>query len=219
MPARNHRAMAVRYSVSPSLVSMRVPLRHSALASFAALLCGLAVAQTPQASWLDSSVFEAWNSPAMSIPTAPRGQKNPDPRCRELIRSPSADEDRQLQAHGWDLVGQPSEAGQIRVIAGAADYDGMCRPRQYQYFVFARGIFAGTLAPHLMDSRTDGALVRVTIESDRKLQAEFARYKAADPLCCPSSRTTVLFGIDTDPPVVKALSARSVSAPNPSTAR
>jgi hypothetical protein len=196
---------------------MREPLRYSAPVSFAALLSAFAEAQAPPASWLNSPAFESWNTPAMSIPTAPQGQKNPDPRCRELTRSPSSDADSQLLAHGWDLVGPPSEAGQIRAMAGAADYDGMCRPRQYQYFVFARSIFAGTLSPHLMDSRTDGALVRVTIESDRKLQAEFVRYKAAaDPLCCPSGRTTVVFGIEGDPPVVRALSARSISDPNPS---
>jgi hypothetical protein len=155
----------------------------------------------------------------MTIPTAPQGQKNPDPRCRELTRSPAADEDRELRAHGWELVGPPTEAGQTRVVAGTADYDGMCRPRQYQYFVFARGTFAGTLSPHLMDSRTDGAAVRVTIDGDSKLQAEFLRYKAADPLCCASGRTTVVFGIEGDPPVVRALSARSVSNPNPSSSR
>ena len=67
-----------------------------------------------------------------------------------------------------------------------------------------------------MDSRTDGAVVRVTIDSDRKLQAEFLRYQAADPLCCASGRTTVVFGIEGDPPLVSALSARSVSNSNPS---
>lgn len=194
-------------------------LRRGAVTTFGLLLCIFAGAQTPPASWLNSSAFESWNHPAMSIPTAPQGEKNPDPRCRELARPPSSDEDRQLRAHGWDLLGPVSEAGQTRVIAGAADYDGMCRPRQYQYFLFARGVFAGTLSPHLMDSRTDGALVRVTMESARKLQAEFLRYTATDPLCCPSSRTTVVFGIERDPPVVTALAARSVSNPDPSTSR
>ena len=212
--------MAVRYSVRGlSVASMRELLRHGALTSSAVLLSTFTGAQAPPASWLNSSAFESWNSSGMSIPTAPQGQKNPDSRCRELARSPSADEDRQLRAQGWDLVGPASAAGQIRVMAGAADYDGMCRPRQYQYFVFAHGIFAGTLSPRLMDSRTDGALVRVTLESDRKLQAEFVRYKAADPLCCPSSRTTVVFGIARDPPVVRALSAQSVADLNPSTSR
>jgi LppP/LprE lipoprotein len=192
------------------------PLRPIVLSAIAVMLPASAGSQPATASWLDSSSFESWNSPGMSVPFAPQGQGNPDPRCRELARLAEADEDRQLRAHGWDLVGPSSAAEQIRVIAGAADYDGMCRPRQYQYFVFRRGIFAGTLSPNLMDSRTDGALGRVTIQSDRNLKAEYARYAAADPLCCPSRRTTVLFSIEKDPPTLRPLSATTVSSLSPS---
>jgi LppP/LprE lipoprotein len=151
----------------------------------------------------------------MPIPVAPQGQKNPDPRCRELLREPASEVDRQVRAQGWDLVGAASEGEQIRVIVGTADYDGMCRPRQYQEFVFARGIFAGTLAPHPMDSRTDGALIRVTIAADGKVQAEYARYAPADPLCCPSRVTTVTFEIENEPPVLKPVSASTVSTSRP----
>jgi hypothetical protein len=93
------------------------------------------------------------------------------------------------------------------VVRGAAGYDGMCRPRQYQDFVFVRGAFAGTLSPQPMDSRTDGAIGRVFLQSDRRVTAEFARYTAKDPLCCPSSSTTVEFAIEGDPPIARALSA------------
>jgi hypothetical protein len=103
------------------------------------------------------------------------------------------------------------EGEQIRVLVGTSDYDGMCRPRQYQEFVFARGIFAGTLSPHPMDSRTDGALNRVTISTDGRVQAEYARYGAKDPLCCPSRITTVVFEIGKDPPVLRPVSASTVS--------
>jgi hypothetical protein len=146
----------------------------------------------------------------MPIPSAPQGQKNLDPRCRELTRQPASEVDQQVRAHGWDLVGPSSEGEQIRVIAGTSDYDGMCRPRQYQEFVFARGIFAGTLSPHPMDSRTDGALNRVTIQTDGRVQAEYARYGAKDPLCCPSRITTVVFEIGKEPPVLKPVSASTV---------
>jgi hypothetical protein len=162
-------------------------------------------------SWLDAPHLEPWNKSGMSIPFAPQGEKNPDPRCRSLTRSPGSDEDRQLQARGWDLIGPPTEGGQIRVIGGAADYDGMCRPRQFQHFVFVRGTFAGTLSPRTMDSRTDGALGRVHIESDRKLAVAYNRYYAADPLCCPSRITTVTFDLEKDPPVVTPVSASTVS--------
>ena len=97
------------------------------------------------------------------------------------------------------------------MIAGAADYDGMCRPRQYQFFVFSGGTFVGTLSPVPMDSRTDGSLNRVTVEGDRKLKAYYARYAQKDPLCCPSRTTTVLFSIAHDPPVLKPLTATTAS--------
>jgi hypothetical protein len=77
--------------------------------------------------------------------------------------------------------------------------------------VFARGIFAGTLSPHPMDSRTDGALNRVTIHADGRVQAEYARYGAKDPLCCPSKITTVVFEIEKEPPVLKPVSASTAS--------
>ncbi len=116
-----------------------------------------------------------------------------------------------MQARGWDLIGPPTENGPIRVIGGAADYDGMCRPWQYQYFVFSHGTFAGTLAPALMDSRTDGALNHVMIQPDGRVTARYARYAAADPLCCPSRTTTVVFSIGQTPPIVRPLTATTVA--------
>ena len=186
-----------------------------ALLTFALTLSASAGSQPVASSWLDSASPESWNSFSLSLPSAPQGQKNPDPRCRELARLPASEEDRQLHAHGWDLMGAPTAGGQIHVLGAAADYDGMCRPRQYQYFAFSRGVFAGTLSPNLMDSRTDGALNRVTIEGDRKLKARYARYAAADPLCCPSRTTTVLFSIEKDPPVLRPLTATTVSNLSP----
>jgi hypothetical protein len=185
-------------------------LRSIALSLIAVVCLGPAGAQAPAGNWLDSSPVTAWNRPGTPIPSAPE-QQNPDPRCRALARSPQSDEDRQLRTHGWDLVGPAPAAKDIEVIAATADYDGMCRARQYQSFVFAHGVFVGTLSPHLMDSRTDGALSQVTIEGDRKLRAKYLRYAATDPLCCASRTTTVTFAIDADPPVVRALSATTVA--------
>jgi len=151
----------------------------------------------------------------MPIPAAPPGQKNPDPHCREFVRSPASEDDGKVRARGWDLVGRPSESGPIRVIVGTSDYDGMCRPRQYQEFVFVRGIFAGTLSPVPMDSRTDGALGRVTIPNEGRVQAEYSRYGAADPLCCPSRITKVVFEIGNEPPVLTPVSASTVPTSPP----
>ena len=201
---------ALRYSRRRSLLTRSESLRSTALSLIALVFLGSAGAQTLAGNWLDSTSVTAWNRSGAPIPYAPERQ-NPDPRCRASARSPQSDEDRQLRTHGWDLVGPPSAAKDIQVIAATADYDGMCRPRQYQAFVFAHGVFVGTLSPHLMDSRTDGALSQVTIESDRKLRAKYLRYAATDPLCCASRTTTVTFAIDADPPVIRALSATTAT--------
>jgi hypothetical protein len=92
------------------------------------------------------------------------------------------------------------------VIRGTAAYDGMCRPQQYQEFVFLDGVFAGTLSPQPMRSRTDGALVRTTLQSGSRIVAEYARYAPSDPLCCPSNTTTLVFNVSQDPPVVRPAS-------------
>ena len=202
-------ATVMRYALVMRLIAMSA---IAVLATAAAL--ALAPAPVP-GSWLDSPSFEGWNAAGAALPSVPQGQKNADPRCRQSARPVESDEDRELHAHGWDLIGQAVESGHIRAIGATADYDGMCRPRQYQYFVFERGVFAGTLSPALMDSRTDGALTRVTIESERQLKAEYLRYAAADPLCCPSRRTTVVFSVGGSPPVLRARSADTISLPAP----
>jgi len=87
----------------------------------------------------------------------------------------------------------------------------MCRPLTYQEFVFVRGVFAGTLSPGTMDSRADGSLNRVTLQGDRRLVAEYARYTRADALCCPSRTTSVVFEIAPDQVLVRPLSTSTVS--------
>jgi LppP/LprE lipoprotein len=83
----------------------------------------------------------------------------------------------------------------------------MCRPLQYQDFIFVLGVFAGTLSPHNMDSRADGALGRVFIQSGSRLTAEYDRYTAKDALCCPSGTTSVVFEIAGEAPLVRPVSA------------
>ena len=83
----------------------------------------------------------------------------------------------------------------------------MCRPRQYQDFVFVKGEFVGTLSAQAMDSRADGALSRVSPQSAGRLTAEYERSAATDPLCCPSRTTHVVFEIAKDSAVVQPASA------------
>lgn len=165
-----------------------------------------------QAAWLDSPKPAAWNTPAQAVPPAPRLQGSIDDRCSAAARPVQLPEDQQLRDRGWDLVGPFQGGWQTVVIRAAADYDGMCRPRQYQDFVFVRGVFAGTLSPQPMDSRADGAIGQVWL-SGAQLAAEYTRYSAQDALCCPSRMTTVIFDVGDisdvarDKPVVRPVSA------------
>jgi hypothetical protein len=180
--------------------------------AFAVVGCVHAIGgSAASASWLDDANLTSWNEPAPTLPAPPKMQGHDDPRCRERARPVELEEDRLLRDRGWDLVGAFVGGWQARVIRATAGYDGMCRPRQYQDFVFVRGAFAGTLSPRPMDSRSDGALRRVFVESDRRLMAEYDRYAATDPLCCPSRTTAVVFEIASDPPVLRPLSAASTA--------
>jgi hypothetical protein len=165
------------------------------------------LAQGQIASWLDEPKPASWNKAGVPIPSAPTVQGPVDSKCRELARPPQLEEDKRVRDQGWDLVGAFQGGWQTLVIRGTASYDGMCRPRQYQEFVFVRGVFAGTLSPNAMDSRTDGALERVFLQSNSRLSAEYARYAAKDSLCCPSRTTSIVFEIVSDPSVVRPVSA------------
>jgi LppP/LprE lipoprotein len=163
-------------------------------------------AQATVASWLDEPKPASWNKPGPSIPAAPKVQGAVDPKCREQARPPQLEEDKRVRDQGWDLVGAYQGGWQILVIRGTAGYDGMCRPRQYQDFVFVRGVFAGTLSPQAMDSSTDGAVARVSLQSENRLIAEYERYAASDAACCPSRTTSVVFDVAKDGPVLRPVS-------------
>lgn len=185
-------------------------MRRARVASLAIVIaaCGpvTGLSQVTVASWLDEPQPASWNTPRPPIPAAPPVQGVVDPRCRELARPPQAEEDKRLRDQGWDLVGAFHGGWEILVIRGTAGYDGMCRPRQFQDFVFVRGTFAGTLSPRAMDSRTDGALARVSLQSGQRLIAEYDRYAATDPLCCPSGTTSVVFDIASAGPALRPVS-------------
>ena len=95
------------------------------------------------ASWLDEPKPASWNKPGEPIPAAPKYPDGIDPRCQIQARSPKLPEDKRLHNLGWDLIGPYQGGDRALVIGATADYDGMCRPSSYQYFVFVRGIFAG----------------------------------------------------------------------------
>jgi hypothetical protein len=168
------------------------------------ILCGAIVMMAGQSefgeaqkvgSWLDAPKPASWNKSGLSIPVVPSVQADIDPRCRALVRPAELEEDKRVRDQGWDLVGAYQGGWQILVIRGTAGYDGMCRPRQFQGFVFVRGVFAGTLSPEPMESRTDGALSQVFLQSNGRLTADYLRYASKDPLCCPSKTTHIEFEI------------------------
>ena len=100
------------------------------------------------------------------------------------------------RAAGWSLIGKARVAGATTVLLAEASVDGMCRPWDYQGFVFVKRHFAGTLSPALMDSRADGALSEVRLLSPTDIEVSFLRYVDADPLCCPSRLSTVRYVIE-----------------------
>jgi len=164
-------------------------------------------AQRITTTWLDETKPAAWNTPGAAIPSAPNPLGTVDPRCRAQARPPQLAEDKQVRDRGWDLVGGYHGGWQMVVIRGAASYDGMCRPRQYQEFVFVKGTFAGALSPRPMDSRTDGSLTRVVLQGPARLAAEYARYAEQDPLCCPSGTTSVRYEMASASPTIVPVSA------------
>jgi heat shock protein HslJ len=149
-------------------------------------------------TWLDLPMLPAWNKPGARIPAAPRA--DPDPplarQCGGEARAPQSDSDRAVASAGWTLFGASQRFGETEVVLGRSGVDGMCRPLGYQAFVFVGGRFAGTLAPHPMDSRTDGAAQVPQLLSADVLAVPFSRYGRADPLCCPSRVTTVQYRVD-----------------------
>lgn len=157
-----------------------------------------ALAQTGE--WLDKPLA-AWNEPGAAVPKAPapKGDKPTDRRCASTVRRPETPAERAVAAAGWSLYGKTRTDGTTTILFGQASVDGMCRPWDFQAFVFVKGAFAGTLSPRPMDSRSDGALSDIRLVSASAVEVIFFRYVGADPLCCPSRLTMVRFRIERRP--------------------
>jgi hypothetical protein len=108
-------------------------------------------------------------------------------------------EDRAVDGKGWFLIGPYEQFGGTSVLLATSSADGMCRPSGFQGFVFVNGAFAGTIAPHPMESRADASLEGsgIGLYSAQTVTATFARYSESDPLCCPHGTTTVDYKIVT----------------------
>jgi hypothetical protein len=167
-----------------------------ASAFLAAVLASPATKQPPKdGSWLAAGVAN-WNHSGAAIPKAPPGDPANRERCKDLLRLPSGMHDRALAAEGWWLYGSLQRFGRTVVVTGTSDLDGMCRPLEFQVFVFFQRKFAGTLSPVLMNASTDGSQSRFSLSRERGILAEYARYSENDPRCCPSAAVTVQFEIE-----------------------
>lgn len=172
------------------------------------------LAQAPQQSWLDRPLSN-WNTPGRTMPRADtEGETVPEmtARCKlTALRKTSGE--RAVADAGWvpyHMFDRQIVQRDVEIVGGMAGVDGMCRPVEFNVFVFVGGRLAGTLSPAEMHSRADGSIGGAIRLADDVVAAEFARYADADPLCCPSGRVTVRYRIDrkASPPVVVPVSAR-----------
>lgn len=156
------------------------------------------VGASGQTSWLDRPLSN-WNSGNGVIPTAPRSTASSptSTMCAPTVRRPESLNDRALTRAGWHLYGPSYNYGQISIITAMASVDGMCRPNQYNGFVFVGTRFAGTLAPVVSEARSDGSLSRINLYTPDDLSVEFVRYTSNDALCCPSQTSYVTYKITT----------------------
>jgi hypothetical protein len=195
--------MGIRFIVIAAFLCMcSLILLHPASLSAQSNGTPIPSSSTAQSSWLDGNLA-SWNSADMPIPKAP-DPGEVDPRCTEHERDVETPEDQAVVDQGWSLFRSYESGWGVTLVWGLSGYDGMCRPFNYQAFVFVDGAFVGTIAPEPMAARTDGSADDADIWFSDQLAAEFRRYTADDPLCCPSSSTTIGYTIDStvDGPVL-----------------
>ena len=154
-------------------------------------------AVTADGTWLDQNPLMQWNEPGMALPTV-EGEDGEvlGLRCSSTARPPETEEDRAVAESGWFLMNGYTAGWGVRVVGGTSSYGGMCRPFDYQYFVFVDEAFAGTLSPETMSSIRDGAVVYTSILAPNLLSVEFDRFAAGDAFCCPSGRSVAFYRIE-----------------------
>jgi hypothetical protein len=184
--------------------------------ALAFLLSTAIVAQAQEQSWLDRPLSN-WNTPGRAMPRAiPNGETIAEitKRCTYLPMMRSTAGERAVADAGWlpfHMFDRRIVQRDVEIIGGLAGVDSMCRPVDFNIFVFVNGRLAGTLSPADMHSRTDGSIGgAIRLAEDDTIAAELARYADADALCCPSGRVTVRYRIDRKamPPVVVPVSVR-----------
>lgn len=191
---------------------MTLTIARPGLIAIAFCLCAFAQKDAPK-SWLD--VLEAkggktWNRAGKRIPKPPHSPEL-DEFCRAEKYTARTLEEKAVAALGWALLGAADMHNEISVVGASASRDGMCRPNEFQYFVFANTKFVGTLSPGVMFARDDGAISGIAIPGDGRIVVEYLRYSQNDPLCCPSRITTADFAVRSEkgPPVLAITAMRT----------
>lgn len=146
-------------------------------------------------NWLEEK--NNWNQVNASIPKPPNmeGGNNLE-YCNHTVRQGVLPEDRLIEKAGWVLTDAAHIYGKTTIITGMVDADGMCRPLNYQVFVFSEGKFIGTLSPIPMDSRTDGSLINFNLYRDGYIDASFNRYSPEDALCCATGKSRLFYQVE-----------------------
>ena len=168
------------------------------------------------AGWLDRPPA-GWNQPAASVPPsriAADSQATLERRCgAPKSASPGAvDAIRRARWVPFLHLDQAIASNDIEVLGGMTGATPGCEPLYFNLFVFAGGVFVGTVSPVMMAPTRDGAAGAVRITGADALSVEFARYVAGDSDCCPSSRVRVSYRIDRSGagPTLVATDARQV---------
>ena len=138
---------------------------------------GASAWQVPAASWLDRPLT-GWNTAGRTVPKAPAAKADKAQliaRCG-LKQARTAPE-KALATAGWIvfwIFDQDLVLDGVEVVGGMSGADPMCRPVNYNLFVFVDGRFAGTLSPTAMMSRLDGDFGGL-LPPVRQLTASFVR--------------------------------------------
>ncbi len=170
--------------------------------ALALVFTATAFAQAPEPTWLDQPLSN-WNKAGRTMArAAPNGETIAEAmtRCVDLRLLRNTPGERALADAGWlpfHMFDRQIAQRDVEIVGGLAGVDGMCRPVDFNVFVFVAGRFAGTLSPGDMSSRNDGSIAGgIRLADDDTIAADFARYAESDPLCCPSGRVTVRYRID-----------------------
>jgi uncharacterized lipoprotein YbaY len=147
-----------------------------------------------QTSWLDRPLTN-WNTGIGVVPKVPAESFGVPASCRRNIRQPISVADRAVTRAGWSLFDASQSFGAVTIVNGMASVDGMCRPLEFNAFVFVGTRFVGTLSPVNMNARTDGALRKANLNSPTAIEAEFDRYYETDALCCRSRVSFVKYSL------------------------